>query len=92
LDDNPVVAGRGEFNISGFQNKDLRWRVRGERHGPSLPSDETTAHCPLSRRGWSRSARHDLRRALIAFQDSLRRDPSYVPALLEYAPALKNAG
>jgi predicted CXXCH cytochrome family protein len=31
-------------------------------------------------------------RALIAFQDSLRRDPAYVPALLEYAAALKDAG
>jgi predicted CXXCH cytochrome family protein len=30
-------------------------------------------------------------RALIAFQDSLRRDPAYVPALLEYAVALKEA-
>jgi predicted CXXCH cytochrome family protein len=32
------------------------------------------------------------RRALVAFQDSLRRDPTYVPALLEYAAALKDAG
>jgi Flp pilus assembly protein TadD len=31
-------------------------------------------------------------RALIAFQDALRRDPSYVPALLEYASALKADG
>jgi predicted CXXCH cytochrome family protein len=31
-------------------------------------------------------------RALTAFQDSLRRDPAYVPALLEYAAALKGAG
>jgi len=31
-------------------------------------------------------------RALIAFQDSLRRDAAYVPALLEYAAALKDAG
>jgi predicted CXXCH cytochrome family protein len=31
-------------------------------------------------------------RALLAFQDSLRRDPAYVPALLEYAAALKEAG
>jgi predicted CXXCH cytochrome family protein len=31
-------------------------------------------------------------RALSAFQDSLRRDPAYVPALLEYAAALKDAG
>jgi predicted CXXCH cytochrome family protein len=31
-------------------------------------------------------------RALIAYQDSLRRDPAYVPASLEYAAALKDAG
>jgi tetratricopeptide (TPR) repeat protein len=31
-------------------------------------------------------------RALLAFQDSLRRDPSYVPAMLEYAAALKESG
>ena len=31
-------------------------------------------------------------RALMAFQDSLRRDAAYVPALLEYAAALKEAG
>jgi len=30
-------------------------------------------------------------RAFLAFQDSLRRDPSYVPASLEYAAALKDA-
>jgi tetratricopeptide (TPR) repeat protein len=31
-------------------------------------------------------------RALVAFQDSLHRDPAYVPALLEYGAALKEAG
>jgi predicted CXXCH cytochrome family protein len=31
-------------------------------------------------------------RALMAFQDSLRRDATYVPVLLEYAAALKDAG
>ncbi len=31
-------------------------------------------------------------RALAAFQDALRRDPSFVPALLEYAAGLKDAG
>ncbi len=31
-------------------------------------------------------------RALAAFQDSLRRDPAYLPALLEYAGALKSMG
>ena len=25
--------GSGEFNISGFQNKDLRRRVKGKKHG-----------------------------------------------------------
>ena len=38
------ALGRGEFNISGFQNKDLRRRVKSKNTGPGFPPDETTAH------------------------------------------------
>jgi hypothetical protein len=33
--------GSGEFNLSGFQNKDLRLAPQRQKHRPNLPPDET---------------------------------------------------